>query len=39
VKSKMLVANEGVDIVKVYATYSMNYKLSLSAKARLNTQN
>jgi hypothetical protein len=39
VKSKMLVANEGVDIVKVYATYSMNYKLSLSAKARLKTQN
>jgi hypothetical protein len=39
VKSKMLVANEGVNFVKVYATYSMDYELSLSAKARLKTQN
>jgi hypothetical protein len=39
VKSRMVVASEGADFVKVYATYSMNYKLSLSAKARLKIQN
>jgi hypothetical protein len=39
VKSRMLVASEGADFVKVYATYSMDYELSLSAKARLKIQN
>ena len=39
VKSQMLVANEGEAFVKVYATYSLDYELSLSAKARLITQN
>ena len=39
VRSQMLVANEGELFVKVYATNSMDYELSLSAKARLKTQN
>ena len=38
VKSKMQAAKEGVEFVKIYAAYSLDYELSISANVSLNTQ-
>jgi hypothetical protein len=38
VKSKMQAVKEGVAFVKIYAAYSLDFELSISANARINTQ-
>jgi hypothetical protein len=38
VKSKMAALMEGVDFVKIYTAYSLEYELSISTNVRLNTQ-